>query len=160
MDELGLLKSSKDLHHPFFISQVTHSKLELTSFMHQEPSRTANTHTKSMYLLLQNYPDVQAGFRKGRGTRHQIANIRWMHAFSQITAARQPQRGAWGSGVLLLTGETAAQSWPHDAPGRHAQPAAAHWPPTGNLIWKSKGSQQSSTFHSRPAGSMWELRVS
>ena len=23
-------------------------------------------------------PDVQAGFRKGRGTRDQIANIRWM----------------------------------------------------------------------------------
>ena len=22
--------------------------------------------------------DVQAGFRKGRGTRHQIANIRWI----------------------------------------------------------------------------------
>ena len=24
-------------------------------------------------------PDVQAGFRKGRGTRDQIANIRWIH---------------------------------------------------------------------------------
>ena len=23
-------------------------------------------------------PDVQAGFRKGRGTRHQIGNIRWI----------------------------------------------------------------------------------
>ena len=23
-------------------------------------------------------PDVQAGFRKSRGTRHQIANIRWI----------------------------------------------------------------------------------
>jgi len=23
-------------------------------------------------------PDVQAGFRKGRGTREQIANIRWI----------------------------------------------------------------------------------
>jgi len=23
-------------------------------------------------------PDVQAGFRKGRGTRNQIANIRWI----------------------------------------------------------------------------------
>jgi len=23
-------------------------------------------------------PDVQAGFRKGRGTKDQIANIRWM----------------------------------------------------------------------------------
>ena len=26
----------------------------------------------------QELPDVQAGFRKGRGTRHQIANIRWI----------------------------------------------------------------------------------
>ena len=25
-----------------------------------------------------NLPDVQAGFRKGRGTRDQIANIRWI----------------------------------------------------------------------------------
>ena len=24
------------------------------------------------------HPDFQAGFRKGRGTRHQIANIRWI----------------------------------------------------------------------------------
>ena len=26
----------------------------------------------------QELPDVQAGFRKGRGTRNQIANIRWI----------------------------------------------------------------------------------
>ena len=50
MDELELLKSSKDLHHPFFISQVTHSKLELTSFMHQEPSRTANTQKNHVFV--------------------------------------------------------------------------------------------------------------
>ena len=24
------------------------------------------------------FPDVQAGFRKGQGTRYQIANIRWI----------------------------------------------------------------------------------
>ena len=24
------------------------------------------------------FPDIQAGFRKGRGTRDQIANIRWI----------------------------------------------------------------------------------
>ena len=24
------------------------------------------------------HPDIQAGFRKGRGTRDQIANIRWI----------------------------------------------------------------------------------
>ena len=27
----------------------------------------------------QELPDVQAGFRKGRGTRDQIANIRWIN---------------------------------------------------------------------------------
>ena len=28
--------------------------------------------------MIQKMPDVQAGFRKGRGTRDQIANIRWI----------------------------------------------------------------------------------
>jgi len=28
--------------------------------------------------MSQELPDVQAGFRKGRGTRDQIANIRWI----------------------------------------------------------------------------------
>ena len=38
---------------------------------------------KILQARLQQYvnreiPDVQAGFRKGRGTRYQIANIRWV----------------------------------------------------------------------------------
>ena len=38
---------------------------------------------KSLQVRLQQYvncelPDVQAGFRKGRGTRDQIANIHWI----------------------------------------------------------------------------------
>ena len=38
---------------------------------------------KILQARLQQYvnrelPDVQAGFRKGKGTRHQIANIRWI----------------------------------------------------------------------------------
>ena len=38
---------------------------------------------KILQIRLQQYmncelPDVQAGFRKGRGTRDQIANIRWI----------------------------------------------------------------------------------
>jgi len=28
--------------------------------------------------VIRKFPDVQAGFRKGRGTSDQIANIRWM----------------------------------------------------------------------------------
>ena len=30
------------------------------------------------HYVEQELPDVQAGFRKGRGTRGQIANIRWI----------------------------------------------------------------------------------
>ena len=40
-----------------------------------------------MYKLDLELPDVQAGFRKGRGTRDQIANIRWL-----IEKARQFQK--------------------------------------------------------------------
>ena len=35
-------------------------------------------------------PDVQAGFRKGRGTRYQIANIRWI-----MEKARQFQKNIY-----------------------------------------------------------------
>ena len=47
---------------------------------------------KILQARLQEYvnrelPDVQAGFRKGRGTRDQIANIRWM-----IEKAREFQK--------------------------------------------------------------------
>ena len=47
---------------------------------------------KILQARLQQYvnrelPDVQAGFRKGRGTRDQIANIRWI-----IEKAREFQK--------------------------------------------------------------------
>ena len=50
---------------------------------------------KILQARLQQYvnlalPDVQAGFRKGRGTRDQIANIRWI-----IKKARQFQKNIY-----------------------------------------------------------------
>ena len=41
---------------------------------------TSKVMLKILQARLQQYelPDVQAGFRKGRGTRDQIANIRWI----------------------------------------------------------------------------------
>ena len=47
---------------------------------------------KILQARLQQYvnpelPDVQAGFRKGRGTRDQIANIQWI-----IEKAREPEK--------------------------------------------------------------------
>ena len=38
----------------------------------------------------QEFPDVQAGFRKGRGSRDQIANIRWI-----IEKAREFQKNTY-----------------------------------------------------------------
>ena len=35
-------------------------------------------HARLRHYVNQEPPDVQAGFRKGRGTRDQIANIRWV----------------------------------------------------------------------------------
>ena len=34
--------------------------------------------TRLQHYVNSELPDVQAGFRKGRGTRNQIANIRWI----------------------------------------------------------------------------------
>ena len=50
---------------------------------------------KSLQARLQQYvnhelPDVQAGFRKGRGTRDQTANIRWI-----IKKAREFQKNIY-----------------------------------------------------------------
>ena len=46
-------------------------------------SQVSKVMNKILQARLQQYvnrelPDVQAGFRKGRGTRDQIANIRWI----------------------------------------------------------------------------------
>ena len=42
------------------------------------------------YYMNQELPDVQAGFRKGRGTRDQIANIPWI-----IKKARESQKNIY-----------------------------------------------------------------
>ena len=50
------------------------------------------------------FPDVQAGFRKGRGTRHQIVNIHWI-----IEKARQFQKKT--SISVLLTTQKLLTMW-------------------------------------------------
>ena len=57
---------------------------------------------KSLQATLQQYvnqelPDVQAGFRKGRGTRDQIANIHW------IIGKKQENSRKTSISVLLIT---------------------------------------------------------
>ena len=55
-------------------------------------SHASKVMLKILQARLQRYvnrelPDVQAGFRKGRGTRDQIANIRWI-----MEKARVPEK--------------------------------------------------------------------
>ena len=57
---------------------------------------------KILQARLQQYvncelPDVQAGFRKGRGTRDQIANICWI-----IEKAREVQKKTSASALLTM----------------------------------------------------------
>ena len=63
-------------------------------------SHTSKVMLKILQARLQQYvscelSDVQAGFRKGRGTRNQIANIRWI-----IEKAREFQKNIY---FCLLT---------------------------------------------------------
>ena len=44
-------------------------------------------HTRLQQYMNRQLPDIQAGFRKGRGTRDQIANICWI-----IKKARVPEK--------------------------------------------------------------------
>ena len=58
-------------------------------------SHASKVMLKILQARLQQYvnhdlPDVQAGFRKGRGTRDQIANIRWI-----IKKAREFQKNIY-----------------------------------------------------------------
>ena len=65
---------------------------QTTAQLHSHASKVM---LKILQARLQQYvnrelPDVQAGFRKGRGTRDQIANIRWI-----IKKARQFQKNIY-----------------------------------------------------------------
>ena len=55
----------------------------MLKLLHNFMSRASKVMLKMLQARLQQYvnrelPDVQAGFRKGRGTRDQIANIHWI----------------------------------------------------------------------------------
>ena len=51
-----------------------------------------NPQARLQQYMNQELPDVQAGFRKGRGTRDQIANILWI-----IEKAREVQKNIYFS---------------------------------------------------------------
>ena len=51
-------------------------------------------------------PDVQAGFKKGRGTRDQIANIRWI--------IKKQESSSKTSTSALLTASKLLTVWDHN----------------------------------------------
>ena len=60
--------STKECAHHRTITLISHANKEMHKILQARLQCYAN----------QEFPDVQAGFRKGRGTRDQIANIRWI----------------------------------------------------------------------------------
>ena len=74
---------------------LTHSYNHLPIYGQLHSSHASKVMLKILQAGLQQYmnhelPDVQAGFRKGRGTRDQIANIRWV-----IKKAREFQKNIY-----------------------------------------------------------------
>ena len=77
----GNAKECSNYHTIAFISQVRGRKESDTTEQLTHTSQVGKVMLKILQARLQQYmkselPDVQAGFRKGRGTRDQTANIR------------------------------------------------------------------------------------
>ena len=60
--------NTKECSNYHTIALISHTSKVMLNILQARVQQSVN------YAL----PDVQAGFRKGRGTRHQIANIRWI----------------------------------------------------------------------------------
>ena len=102
MYKLGLEKTEEpEVKLPTFVGsqrKQENSRKTSTSVLLTTPKPLTVDHNKLWKILqarLQQYmnhelPDVQTGFRKGRGTRDQIANIRWI-----IEKAREFQKNIY-----------------------------------------------------------------
>ena len=74
---IKLLRSGKECSNYRTIALLSHDTKEMLKILQARLQQYINGQ----------FPDVQAGFRKGRGTRGQIANIRWI-----IEKARVPEK--------------------------------------------------------------------
>ena len=60
--------NAKECSNDYTIALISHASKVMLKILQARLQQYVN----------QELPDVQAGFRKGRGTRDQIANIRWI----------------------------------------------------------------------------------
>ena len=115
-------------------------------------SHTSKVMLKILQARLQQYmnhelPDVQAGFRKGRGTRDQIANIRWIIEKAKIS----------GKHLLLLY-------WLHQSlrpqqnPSRDENTRPPDLPPEKSVC-RSRSNHQNWTWNNRLVPD-WERNTS
>ena len=63
---------------------------QATAQLHSSHTLVNNAQARLQQHVTHEIPDVQAGLRKGRGTRDQIANIRWI-----IKKAREFQKNIY-----------------------------------------------------------------
>ena len=64
--------NAKECSNYFIIALISHASREMLNILQARLQQYVNCEI----------PDVQVGFRKGRGTRDQIANIRWILTFT------------------------------------------------------------------------------
>ena len=75
----GNAKECSNYHTAALISHASKVMLKiLFFFFFLGDTHTQNSPSEASTVHEPITPDVQAGFRKGRGTRDQIANIRWI----------------------------------------------------------------------------------
>ena len=75
--------SQRGIYMPMFTAHYSQWKQAMCSLKDESLDEMWYIHAMEYYSALKRkeiltYTDVQAGFRKGRGTRDQIANIRWI----------------------------------------------------------------------------------
>ena len=100
-------------------------------------------HARLQQYVNRELPDVQPGFRKGRGTRDQIANIHWIiektREFQAIPYKLTPEHSAWQWGsaqymemLLSLVRVEAAQEWEQHTSGLASLLLASY---IGKVLW-------------------------
>ena len=72
----GKGQSSSQFPRRVLLKCANHLMIDLISHVSKDMLKIL--HAKLQHYANQKLPDVQAGFRKGRGTRDQIVNIRWI----------------------------------------------------------------------------------
>ena len=70
--------------------KLSHNSTHLTLISYFEKSNAQNSPSRLQQYMNCELPDVQAGFRKGGGTRDQITNIHWI-----IEKAREFQKNIY-----------------------------------------------------------------